>query len=144
MKNGKYFIVLFCNKKRYRILYRCMKRTNITDVWHEFKTQKRPPYTKMQGGKRKQELTFELGLIFPVNRWSTKTYTRDHMGRNIEAVMMDENFRIKEIIPYWDEEKIFDFKIKKRIRYHDMMEQISPIRDIAQIFTLNNKIFVQV
>ena len=66
------------------------------------------------------------------------------MGRNIEAVMMDENFRIKEIIPYWDEEKIFDFKIKKRIRYHDMMEQILPIRDIAQIFTLNNKIFVQV
>jgi hypothetical protein len=145
MKNGKYFIVLFCNKKRVRILYRCMKRTTVYDYWREFKTQRKPEFVKHQGGgKRKQELIFELGLIFPNNRWATKTYVRDSLGRNMEAIIENEKFRIKEMIPYWEEELIYDFNSKKRIRFHEMMEHILPITEIAQIFTLNNKLFVQV
>ncbi len=144
MKNGKYFIVLFCNKKRVRVLYSCMKRTTVYDYWREFKTERKPPFTKIQGGKRKTELVFELALIFPNNRWATKTYVRDSLGRNVEAKIENDKFRIKEIIPYWDEELIYDFQIKKRIRYHELLEQITPITEIGQIFTLNNKVFVQV
>lgn len=144
MKNGKYFIVLICNKKRRRIVYRCMKRTTITEYWNEYKTQKKPPFTKIQGGKRSQTQVYELALVFPNNRWATKTYVKDSLGRNVEAKIEDGRYRIKEIISYWAEELIYDFQIKKRIRYHEMMEQISPITDIAQIFTLNNKLFVQI
>jgi hypothetical protein len=144
MKNGKYFIVLFCNKKRVKILYRCMKRTTVTEYWHEFKTERKPPFIKTQGGKRKQEQIFELGLVFPNNRWATKTYVKDSLGRNIEAKIEGDTYRIKEMIPYWKEELIYDFQTKKRIRYHEMMEQISKITEIAHIFTLNKNIFVQI
>ena len=144
MKNGKYFIVLFCNKKKVKILYKCMKRTTITEYWHEFKTQKKPDFVKVQGGKRNQEQIFELALIFPKTRWSTNPWVKDSLGRNIPANMEDDKFRIKEILPYWKEELIYDFQIKKRIRFHEMMEKIYPITEIAQIFTLNNKLFVQV
>lgn len=144
MKNGKYFVVLFCNKKRIRILYRCMKRTTVYEYWREFKTQKQPEFIKLQGGKRNKELVFELGLIFPNNRWATKTFIKDSLGRNMEALIEDEKFRIKEMIPYWEEELIYDFNSKKRIRYHEMMEHILPVTEIAQIFTLNNKLFIQV
>lgn len=144
MKNGKYFIVLFCNKKRVKILYRCMKRTTVYEYWREFKTQKKPPFIKLRGNKRKLELTYELSLIFPNNRWATKTYVKDSLGRNVEAKIENDKFRIKEMIPYWEEELIYDFQKKKRIRYHEMMDQISPIKDVAQIFTLNNKLFVQI
>lgn len=144
MKNGKYFIVLFCNKKRVKILYRCMKRTTVYEYWREYKTQKPPRYIKVQGNKRKQELHYELALIFPNNRWATKTYVRDSLGRNIEAKIEDDKFRIKEIIPYWEEELIYDFQSKKRIRYHEFFDQLLPISEIAQIFTLNNKLFVQI
>ena len=145
MKNGKYFIVLFCNKKKVKILYRCMKRTTITEYWHEFKTEKKPPFVKIQGGKRNQEQLFELALIFPKTRWNTNPWVKDSLGRNIEAKMGDdEKFRIKEIIPYWKEELIYDYQKKKRIRYHEMMQQILPIKDIGQIFILNNKLFVQI
>ncbi len=144
MKNGKYFIVLFCNKKRVKILYRCMKRTTIYEYWREFRTQKKPPFIKLRGNKRKLELTYELALIFPNNRWATKTYVKDSLGRNVEAKIENDKFRIKEMIPYWEEELIYDFQKKKRIRYHQMMDQITPIKDIAQIFTLNNKVFVQI
>lgn len=144
MKNGKYFVVLFCNKKRVKILYRCMKRTTVYEYWREFKTQKPPRYKKVQGNKRKQELVYELALIFPNNRWATKTFVRDSLGRNIEAKIENDKFRIKEIIPYWEEELIYDFQSKKRIRYHEFFDQILPITEITQIFTLNNKLFVQI
>jgi hypothetical protein len=144
MKNGKYFIVLFCNKKRVKILYKCKLKSLIYDNWHEFKTQKIPPFTKTRRGKRNIELVYELGLIFPYNRWVTKTYVRDSMGRNVEAIMEDEKLRIKEIIPYWEEEYIWDFENKKKIRYHELINILLPIEEISQIFTLNNKLFLQI
>lgn len=144
MKNGKYFIVLFCNKKKVKILYKCMKRTTVYDYWREFKTEKKPRYVKQQGGKRNRELVYELGLIFPNNRWATEVWVKDSLGRNQEAKIEDGRFRIKEIVPYWEEELIYDYSIKKRIRYHQMMEYIESVTEIAQIFTLNNKLFVQV
>jgi hypothetical protein len=144
MKNGKYFIVLFCNKKRKKILYRCMKRTTITEYWHQFKTKVKPPFIKIQGGKRKQEKVFELALIYPNNRWVSAVYVKDSLGRNIEAKIENEKFRIKEIIPYWEEELIYDFQIKKRIRYYQLLSQILPVSEIGQIFTLNNKLLIQV
>lgn len=144
MKNGKYFIVLFCNKKKVKILYRCMKRTTVYDYWREFKTERKPPFVKVQGGKRKKELTFELALIFPNNRWSTAVWVKDSLGRNEPANIEGGKFRIKEIIPYWQEELIYDFTSKKRIRYHEVLNQITPITEIAQIFTLNKNLFIQI
>ena len=144
MKNGKYFIVLFSNKKKIKILYRCMQKTTVYEYWREFKTQRKPPFVKLQGGKRNQELIFELALIFPNNRWVTATWVRDSLGRNQEAIIENDKFRIKEIIPYWQEELIYDFQTKKRIRYHEMMEYINSVSDIAQIFTLNKNLFVQI
>jgi hypothetical protein len=143
MKNGKYFIVLFCNKKKIKLLYRCQKLTTIYEHWREYKTQRKPRFLKIQGGKRKQELVYELALIFPNNRWSNKTFVRDSLGRTIEAKMEDDKLRIKEIIPYWKEELIYDFQKKEHVRYHIMLEDIMGINDIGQIFTLNNKLFVQ-
>jgi len=144
MKGGKYFIVLFCNKKRVKILYRCMKRTTITEYWHEYKTERKPDFVKVQGGKRKQEQIFELGLVFPNNRWATKTFVKDSLGRNVEAIIEDNKFRIKEMVPYWKEELIYDFQTKKRIRYHEMVNQILKISEIAHIFTLNKNLFIQI
>jgi len=123
-----------------------MTKNTIYDAWHEYKTEKKPPFVKLQGGKRNRELKYELGLIFPNNRWSKPTFIRDELGRNTEALLegKDGKFRIKELIPYWDEEKIYDFETKKRIRYHEMMEIILNVDDIGQIFTLNNKLFLQI
>lgn len=144
MKKAKYSIILFCNKKRIKVLYSCMKRTTVYEYWREFKTQRKPPFLKLQGSKRNQELIYEIALIFPNNRWATNPWVKDSLGRNIEAKIEDNKFRIKEILPYWQEELIYDFQIKKRIRYHEVMEKIKSVTEIAQIFTLNKNLFVQV
>ena len=143
MKNGKYFIVLFCNKKRVKILYRCQKKNTVYEYWHEYKTEKKPRFTNTQNRKRNVDAIYELALIFPNNRWATKTYVKDSLGRLVEAKYEDDKFRIKEIIPYWKEELIYDFQKKNRVRYHEILEQIISINEVGQIFTLNNKLFVQ-
>jgi hypothetical protein len=146
MKNNsfKYAIVLFENQKKIKVLYKCMQRKTVYEYWREYKTEKKPPFVKLQGGKRRQELVHELGLLLPNSRWSDQVWVKDSLGRNQKAIFEDDNLRIKEIIPYWVEEKVYDHDNGKRIRYHEMMEQILPINDIAQIFTLNNKLFVQI
>jgi hypothetical protein len=143
MKKNKYYIVLFCNNKKIKVLYGCQKLNTLYEHWREFKTQKKPRFLKIQGGKRKQELIFEIALIFPNNRWSTKSYVKDKLGRVTEAKIENEKLRIKEILPYWKEELIYDFQKKKHVRYHNVLEEIMEIKEIAQIFTLNNKLFVQ-
>jgi hypothetical protein len=145
MKGAKYFIVLFCNKKKVKMLYKCNKRATVYEYWREFRTQKKPIYTRNIGGRKKEELHYELALIFPKTRWSTKVYVKDSLGRNVEAILNDkENLRIKEMIPYWEEETIYDFETKKRIRYHELIDKLLPVQEIAQLFTLNNKIFLQI
>ena len=121
-----------------------MKRTTVYEYWREFNTERKPPFVKQQGGKRKQELMFELSLVFPNNRWSKTVWVKDSLGRNEPALIEGGKFRIKEIIPFWQEELIYDYSTKKRIRYHEMMKKITPITEIAQIFTLNKNLFIQI
>ena len=146
MKNGdfKYAIILFENKTRLRVLYKCMQKNTVYEHWREFKTEKKPKFIKLQGGKRRQEVVHELGLLMPNSRWVDQVWVKDSMGRNQKAVLEDKKLRITEIIPYWVEEKVYDHENGKRIRYHEMMNQILPITELSQIFTLNSKMFIQV
>ena len=145
MINYKYFIILFCNKKKKKVIHKSAKRSTINEIWYELRTQRKPPYVKTNSGKQRTDLNFELVLIYPNNRWAVKTYVKDELGRNLEAkIINNDKQRIKEVIPYWEEELVYDFESKKRIRYHEMMNYILSVSDIAQLFTLNNKLFVQV
>jgi len=142
--NYKYYISLFCNKKKKKLLHKTAKRSTITEYWNELKTQEPPQYVKLTSGRKRTKLVYELVLIYPVTRWSKKLYVRDSLGRTIEAKINNDKQRIKEVFPYWEEELIYDFETKKRIRYHEMMKYILSIRVISQLFILNKNLFVQV
>jgi hypothetical protein len=124
-------------------MYQCRKQETIYERWRELKTEKKPRYVKTQNRIRGVESIYELALIFPNHKRASKTYIRDKIGRTIEAKLEDDKFRIKEIIPYWREELIYDYQKKVRIRYHELFNQILDIAELGQIFTLNNKLFVQ-
>ena len=140
----KYMIILFTNKKKEKIMYKCMQRTTVYEYWREFRTQRKPRFVKQQGSRRREEKLYELALVFPNNRWATATYVKDSLGRNQEAIIENDKYRIKEIIPYWREELIYDFQQKKRIRYHEVLEQFMPVTEIGQVFSLNKNLFLQV
>lgn len=145
-KKKKYKIILFCNQKRKKLIYQTISLPSIRDLWYELKTERKPRYVKEFGGKRNLSLSYELALIYPDNRWAkSKTITkRDNIGRLINVSASEKGYRMKELIPYWEEEKVYDHDNKKRIRYHELLEIFIEVDEIAQIFTLNNKIFLQV
>jgi len=145
-KKKKYKIILFCNKKRKKLYYETINITAIRNLWYELKTEKKPRFVKEYGGKRNQSLDFELALIYPDNRWAKKkTVTkRDEFGRLYDASIDIKGFRLKEIVPYWQEERVYDHENKKHIRYHELLEIFEQVGEIAQVFTLNTKLFLQI
>ena len=142
----KYMIVLMLNGKRKKIIHKCNKRTTINEHWREYKTQKKPLYCAENRGRSRQKLNFELVLIYPMNRWvkDEVLYERNEMGQNVPIELLDSGLRIKELIPWWEQEKIYDFQQKKHIFFPEMFDIVTKITQPAQIFTLNNKIFVQI
>lgn len=147
-KKRKYQIILFCNKEKRKLIYQTISLPAIRDLWYELKTEKEPRFVREYGGKNRRnvKLNFELALIYPDNRWAKKkTVTkRDEHGRLYEASIDMKGYRLKEIIPYWQEEKVFDYETRKHIRYHELIKIFEDVDEIAQIFTLNNKLFLQI
>lgn len=142
-KNKKrYIIVLFFNKKVIKVYHNTMKKRDILEKWYELKSEKKPAFTRLEDNRGRPRI-YELALIFPADKRSKPTYTKDELGRNVEVKIESSKHRIKEIIPYWLEETIYDYETKKQIRYHEFFEKIKLVTDISQLFTLNNKIILQ-
>lgn len=141
----KYSIVLFLNKKQIKVLYKCNNKKIIHKQWREYKTLKPPRFEKVQIGKRKQPAIYELGLVFPLNKWvpEDRFFVRDSIGRLVEALIDDESKRIKELMPFWVEELIYDYDNKKRIPYAEFLDILINVKEISQLFTLNNKLLIQ-
>lgn len=146
MKKYKYMIVVFLNGKRKKVLYQANKRTTINEHWRECKTQRKPIYCAENRGRARTKLDFSLCLIYPMNRWAKdeKVYRKDELGRNQEIYIESTDYRVKDVIDWFEAEKIYDFQQKKHIFFEEMYRAISSIEAHAQIFTLNNKVFVQV
>lgn len=137
----RYFIYVYRNKKKHKLVHKAATKKTIMDAWDEVTKEKKPVYTaEVFSGTT---CNIELVLVFPNFKGSTPLYKKDELGRNIIVTYEDPKFRIKKIIPYWYEELIYDYRIKKRIRFHELMESLYKINEISQIFTLNNKIAVQ-
>ena len=141
-----YSIVLFSNKKRIRKIVSTQTKDQIYEHWERLKNAEIPPFLKEIGFKRKLKTPriYELGLIFPKKTTTTKQYIKDSLGRTLETKLNNNNYYIKRVIPYWDEETIFNYDTRKKMYYNELIELIKPITDITQIFSLKIKIFVQV
>jgi hypothetical protein len=143
MKKPKYLVVLFCNNKRHKILYRCNKRSTINKYWEKIKNDVPPKFVKLQGGKRDKVLNYEVGLIYPFRKLSKTIWKKDELGRSNKVIFESETYSLKALIPYWEEELIYDYTNKKRIKYDQLVDIILTYTSLTQIFILNNKLFVQ-
>lgn len=145
-KKHKYKIIVMLNGKKKKVLHQTNKRTTINEYWREYRTQKKPLYCAENRGRSRQFLNFELVLIYPINRWvkDEKVFRQDSLGRNQEIYIESTEHRIKEIIEWWEPEKIYDFQQKKHIFFEEMFDIIYKVDKLAQLFTLNNKIFLQI
>jgi hypothetical protein len=145
----KYMIILFKNKKRYKFFYGCQTAKSALRRWRDLKGEVQPRFTVEYMGRhetaRNEKVKYELVLLFPANKHATsKVYIADHLGRNIEAKSSNEKYRIKEIFPYWKEELVYSHQSNTHIRYHQLINELTSITEISQLFKLNTKIVAQI
>jgi len=143
-KREPYSICLYLNKKKVKTYCKNVRFSTVLSKWKKLKSAEQPPFIKLIHGKRLTPAHYELVLIGPVAESKSPIYIKDELGRNIEATLDNPNLAIKRIMPYWYEELIYDYETKNKITYDKVLEYILSINEIGQIFTLNNKLFIQV
>lgn len=138
-----YSICIFKNKKIVKRLFTSDIKSEITLIWDKLIKDEKPPYTIEYEGKRNMSVRYEIGFIIPSNFSSSSYFTVDDNGNGFQLYLPDKRFKVKKLLPYWREEKIYNFKTKKRISYDVFKNKILKIKEICQIFTLNKNIFIQ-
>lgn len=138
----KYIIVLFKNKKKRKIIkgYNTEKRSR---KFFEslFKTNniKFPMIYE-----NAEKVNYEIGLLTNQTKIQKSLHIVDELGRNQIVNMEDPDFVFLDIKKYVIEEKIYDWQTEKKIGYDMFFKKYLSNKDFKNIFTLNNKIVIQI
>lgn len=147
-RKNEYMIIMTTNGKKSKLLKKTEDKEEIDLLWYSLKRQQKPKFHVETSYKRHRKVVNEMLLIYPVfkNTKYAPVYKKDELGRNIEVKLekLNEKFRIKALMPWLVEEKIFDDQLKKHITYDEFYEKIVSIEEFAQIFKLKSKIFIQI
>jgi len=137
----KYLIVIYKNKKEYKVLHKKSFPKTILRIWDDEIRFIKPRFC-IEYGKRGSPIKFELALLYPKDKTTQVIYTKDYLGRNKEIELLSEKYKIKKIINYYVEQKIYDISEKKYIRYCDLLNELKNFNELTQLFTLNNKLII--
>lgn len=137
----KYLIVIYKNKKSYKILHKKTFQKTILRLWDDEIRFIKPRFY-IEYGKRGLPIKFELALLYPKDRTNKVLYVKDELGRNKVIELLDEKHKIKKIIDYYIEQTVFDLNNRKRLRYFELLNKIKEIKEFSQLFTLNNKLII--
>jgi len=138
-----YFIVLFKNKKKKRIINKYVTKDKALVAYNKLIKKSDNIFfeKKIQNA---EECNFELGLISSKRESDLPTYTKDYMGRSKRVYIdNDSNLSFIEIKPYNLEEKIFDINQNKKISLFEFEKNYLSINGFKVISILNHKIVLQ-
>lgn len=87
----------------------------------------------------------ELGLLTTQRDYQLPIFYTDEYGRNEKVFVENQsNYTFIEIKPFEIEEKIYDCQTDSKIEMAQLIKNYCPIKDFKSIFTLNNKLIVQI
>jgi len=138
-----YFVILFKNKKKKRIINKFVTETNaflffnkMIEKSNDIFFEKRFEHTK--------ECIFELGIVSNIRKYDAPTYIKDELGRNFKvSIEGDTNNYLIEIKPYFVEEKIYDITQNKKITIKEFEKAYLKKDGLKVVSVLNHKIVLQ-
>lgn len=138
----KYFVVLFKNKKRQRIIkkFKTYEKANSFFLKLLSDSDKVIFDVQFENGV---EVNYELALLTTENNLSVPVYLTDNMGRNIKVKLEDSNMSIDKIKPYRKPELIFDINRNKKITVEKFIKDYLSTKELKMVSVLNNKLIVQ-
>lgn len=137
-----YLVVLFKNKKRKKII-KSFIRKNVAEKFYTKKIDESNEIKFNVQVENSEECIYELGLVSTTSEIQMDLFVQDDIGRNIKILVDDNRFNILKLQSYNIEEKIQDWSLNKRITYDDFFKRYFSNRDLKNIFTIHNKLFIQ-
>ena len=139
---GNYIIVLFKNKKKKRIIKKFVTLSRAKKYFKQLSSDSNDVIFEVlvENGK---ECNFELGLIEMATNQSSPVYITDDYGRNIKVKLEEEGMSMLEIIPYKEEELIYDVKRKTKITSQEFIKRYLRGDGLKMVSVLNNKVVLQ-
>lgn len=138
---SNYSIIIFKNKKKQKTIKnfvtvkRCLDHYNnlINDnnVNFEIKYENSKP------------VEYEISIISKLDIQQNSLFSVDEMGRNLEVKLIDNEYSILKLHSYKLEEKIFDYQTKRKLNFNDLIKTYITGTTLLNIFSLNNKLFIQ-
>lgn len=138
----KYYIVLFKNKTRKKIIKKFSNLKNAEKHFNELKSNNSKIIfpKKIENGI---ECEYEIAFLQNKTNERFDVYRIDEMGRNIKVIFEDSNFDLVKIASFKIEEEIFDLQKHKKISTKFFVSNTLKGDGLKMISTLNNKIIVQ-
>lgn len=138
----KYYVVLFKNKTRKKIIKKFSNYKNAEKFYTEL-TKKSSEVIFSKKIENGFECDYELGLLQNKSNDIFDVYKNDELGRNIQVVLEDPNYDLLKISDYRVEEQIYDIQKRKKILTETFIKNYLKGDGLKMISTLNNKIIVQ-
>ena len=135
-------VVLFKNKKRKKII-KSFVRKNIAEKFYNNRIEESDKIKFNVQVENSEECVYEIGLVSTTSELQMDLFIQDEIGRNIKVQVDDDKFKILKIQPYNIEEKIQDWFLNKRTSYDEFFKRYFSTKDLKNIFTIHNKLFIQ-
>ena len=138
---GEYLIVLFKNKKKRKIIKSYFRESVAKKKYKELLVNNNIKFEKII--ENATPVNYEIGLLTKNTKIQKSIFITDSLGRNTPAVLDDSDYVFLDLKQYRIEETIFDWQTKNKITIDELIEVYCSGKDLKNIFTLHNKICIQ-
>jgi hypothetical protein len=138
----KYYIVLFKNKTRKKIIKNFSNFKNAEKFYSELTKQNSEVIfeKKVENGKN---CNYEIAFLQNKSNQYFDVYKIDELGRNIKVELEDPDYDLLKISDYKMEEKVFDIQKNNKISMEIFIKNYLKGDGLKMISTLNNKLIIQ-
>lgn len=91
-----------------------------------------------------EEVQYEVGLLSKNSSFQSSLFIIDDYGRNNPVSLENPEYVFLDIKKYKVEELIFDWQKQSKITFNNFIDTYCKSKELKNIFTLNNKICVQI
>jgi hypothetical protein len=137
-----YIIVLFKNKKRKKIIKRYATEKQALSFFNKTINENNVIFEKKI--ENAEEVDYEIGLLSKNQSFQPSLFITDEYGRNNPVNLENPEYVFLNIKKYKVEELIFDWQKQSKISFIDFIKIYCKTNELKNIFTLNNKICVQI
>lgn len=140
---SKFIIVLFKNKKKRKIIKRYDTEKKAIEKYNSLlKLNNEIIFEKLV--ENAEETNYELGLITNQKKIQDSLFLTDELGRNVTVNLENPDYVFTKISKFKIEEHIYDWQNGKKISFKEFINKYCKSKDLKNIFSLNNKICVQI